>query len=379
MPNQYMSQLRKKTVDRLADHGLELLLEYDTDNGKDGANSALPESRTSNESTWVGIDVAGSPLSDPTKTIEHLVVDYCSKILNCKTTDIIWCLVEQYEDNGTRYRIINASGCWGSDKYSLIYMVKTDVLALYDIDMISHCFEKDLRNIMREQATEYTAWLNNEVLKAFVSAKQKIINTPLDTSSATQSCIMPVTDEVDVYSNEAIDALIYSINNSGKSSVDLSLFTDRDMPSYVNKQLYFIRTMEHVFGFTPVLGACEFDVPNRIFNIRLSLDCLPPLSVLKASTITKVRDESDFSLISSLKNHLAWLIDNEIFELLSPWQVIDVLSEDKPYSEWPPILLNALMLTLCSPIGVMRLEEISMHVSGDDAISHDDLLVSKFN
>ena len=358
MPSKYMNQLKKDTVSRLANHGLEFSIEYDETNGKDGTNSALPESRTSGESTWVGIDVAGSPLSDPTKAIEHLVADYCSKTLHCTVEDIIWSLVERYQDNGTRYRIINASGCWGSERYTLIYMVKADVLKLYDLDMIGHCFEQDLLGIMKDHVTEYTAWLNNEALKVTVTPKQDITTTE-PAISATEYCIYPITDEIDTYTNEAIDSLIFNIKNSGKPSVTLSLYTNRDMPSYVIKPLYFIRTMEHVFGFTPVLSVFDFNVRDSIFNIDLMLDSIPAFHVLRENTIKTVRGER-FDLADRLQSHIGWLIDRGDFEIGSVWDVFDAVLADKPYSEWPPILISALMTALCAPIATMRLEKISI-------------------
>lgn len=374
MPSQYMNQLKKDTVKRLANHGLEISIEYDETNGKNGSNSALPESRTSNESTWVGIDVAGSPLSDPTKAIEHLVADYCSKTLHCKVEDIIWSLVEQYEDNGTRYRIINASGCWGSERYTLIYMIKADILESYGLDMISYCFEKDLLNLMKDHVKEYTAWLNNEVLKVTVAAKHKA--TTIDaTPSATEYCIYPVTDEIDVYSNEAINSLIFDINNSGKPSVTLSLYTDRDMPDYIIKPLYFIRTMEHIFGFTPVLSGFNFNVQERIFEINLPLDNLPPFSALKANAIKTIRGER-FDLVDQLQSHIGWLIDRGDFEIGSLWDVLDVALADKPYSEWPPILISALMTTLCAPIATMRLEKTSISMNAGKPDSKNCVVIS---
>ena len=318
MPSQYMNQLKIDTVKRLANHGLEISIEYDETNGKNGSNSALPESRTSNQSTWVGIDVAGSPLSDPTKAIERLVADYCSKTLHCKVEDIIWSLVAQYEDNGTRYRIINASGCWGSERYTLIYMIKADIFEFFGLDMISYCFEKDLLNLMKDHVKEYTAWLNDEVLKVTVAAKHKA--TTIDAApSATEYCIYPVTDEIDVYSNEAINSLIFDINNSGKPSVILSLYTDRDMPDYIIKPLYFIRTMEHIFGFTPVSSGSNFNVQERIFEINLPLDNLPPFSALKANAIKTIRGEF-LDLVDQLQSHLGWLIDKGDFEIGSLWE-----------------------------------------------------------
>lgn len=374
MPSQYMNQLKIDTVKRLANHGLEISIEYDETNGKNGSNSALPESRTSNESTWVGIDVAGSPLSDPTKAIEHLVADYCSKTLHCKVEDIIWNLVEQYEDNGTRYRIINASGCWGSERYTLIYMIKADILESYGLDMISYCFEKDLLNLMKDHVKEYTAWLNDEVLKVTVAAKHKA--TTIDAApSATEYCIYPVTDEIDVYSNEAINSLIFDINNSGKPSVILSLYTDRDMPDYIIKPLYFIRTMEHIFGFTPVLSGFNFNVQERIFEINLPLDNLPPLSALKANAIKTIRGER-FDLVDQLQSHIGWLIDRGDFEIGSLWDVLDVVLADKPYSEWPPILISALMTTLCAPIATMRLEKTSISMNAGKPDSKNCVVIS---
>lgn len=374
MPSQYANQLKIATVKRLANHGLDALIEYDETNGKDGTNSALPESRTSNESTWVGIDVAGNPLSDPTKAIEHLVADYCSKTLHCKVEDIIWSLVGRYQDNGTRYRIINASGCWGGEKYTLIYMVKTDVLKSHDLDMISHCFEQDLLGVMKDHVTEYTAWLNNEVLKVTVTPKQNITTTE-PALSATEYCIYPITDEIDTYTNEAIDSLIFNIKNSAKTSVTLSLYTDRDMPSYVIKPLYFIRTMEHVFGFTPVLSDLNFNVHNRIFDIDLMLDSIPPFSVLKENTIKTVRGER-FDLVDQPQSHIGWLIDRGDFEIGSLWDVLDVVLADKPYSEWPPILISALMTTLCAPIATMRLEKTSISMNAGKPDSKNCVVIS---
>lgn len=374
MPSQYMNQLKIDTVKRLANHGLEISIEYDETNGKNGSNSALPESRTSNQSTWVGIDVAGSPLSDPTKAIERLVADYCSKTLHCKVEDIIWSLVAQYEDNGTRYRIINASGCWGSERYTLIYMIKADIFEFFGLDMISYCFEKDLLNLMKDHVKEYTAWLNDEVLKVTVAAKHKA--TTIDaTPSATEYCIYPVTDEIDVYSNEAINSLIFDINNSGKPSVILSLYTDRDMPDYVIKPLYFIRTMEHIFGFTPVLSGFNFNVQERIFEINLPLDNLPPFSALKANAIKTIRGER-FDLVDQLQSHIGWLIDRGDFEIGSLWDVLDVVLADKPYSEWPPILISALMTTLCAPIASMRLEKTSISMNAGKPDSKNCVVIS---
>ena len=374
MPSQYMNQLKIDTVKRLANHGLEISIEYDETNGKNGSNSALPESRTSNQSTWVGIDVAGSPLSDPTKAIERLVADYCSKTLHCKVEDIIWSLVAQYEDNGTRYRIINASGCWGSERYTLIYMIKADIFEFFGLDMISYCFEKDLLNLMKDHVKEYTAWLNDEVLKVTVAAKHKA--TTIDAApSATEYCIYPVTDEIDVYSNEAINSLIFDINNSGKPSVILSLYTDRDMPDYIIKPLYFIRTMEHIFGFTPVLSGFNFNVQERIFEINLPLDNLPPFSALKANAIKTIRGER-FDLVDQLQSHIGWLIDRGDFEIGSLWDVLDVVLADKPYSEWPPILISALMTTLCAPIATMRLEKTSISMNAGKPDSKNCVVIS---
>lgn len=374
MPSQYMNQLKIDTVKRLANHGLEISIEYDETNGKNGSNSALPESRTSNQSTWVGIDVAGSPLSDPTKAIERLVADYCSKTLHCKVEDIIWSLVAQYEDNGTRYRIINASGCWGSERYTLIYMIKADIFEFFGLDMISYCFEKDLLNLMKDHVKEYTAWLNDEVLKVTVAAKHKA--TTIDAApSATEYCIYPVTDEIDVYSNEAINSLIFDINNSGKPSVILSLYTDRDMPDYIIKPLYFIRTMEHIFGFTPVLSGFNFNVQERIFEINLPLDNLPPFSALKANAIKTIRGER-FDLVDQLQSHIGWLIDRGDFEIGSLWDVLDVVLADKPYSEWPPILISALMTTLCAPIASMRLEKTSISMNAGKPDSKNCVVIS---
>lgn len=355
MPSQYMSQLRKETIKRLADHGLELLIEYDETSGKDGAYPALYCKQTSNECVWVGIDNEDKPFNDPTKTIDELLADYCKETLSCTVNDIIWCLAQKYEDNGTRYKVIDSDGCWGSESYMLMYMLKAGVIKSHKVESISYCFEKDLRQMMKEHAIEYSSWVNNEILKLTVVPKQKIVNTPLDNQSAIEHGVIPIRDEVDYHTDRVLDEVIGCINSYDKSGISLSLLVDRDMPSYINKPLYFIRTMEHVFGFTPVLGWCNFSVVDGLFNIELSLDSLPPFSVLKANTIKKLQGER-FDLVNSLQSNIGWLIDNNKFELMNLWDSLDAALRGSPYSEWPPVLINALMMTLCQPIRTMRLE-----------------------
>ncbi|MBO6225849.1 MAG: hypothetical protein J6N72_10465 [Psychrobacter sp.] len=377
MPNQHMSRLKKSTVARLKSYGLELLIEHDETSGKDGTAPSLYCKRTSNECVWVGIENKETPLINPTETVDRLVANYCRETLNCTVDDIIWCLIERYEDEGTRYRVINSDGRWGNKNYMLIYMLKKGVVKAHKVESISYGFEQDLRNMMKEHAIEYTTWLNNEILKLTVAPKQKTVNPAMPNLSKTTHGIIPISDEIDVFSNKLIDDVLDHMLIYKKSGINLFLFTDRDMPSYVDKQLCFIHTMEHVFGFTPVLGWCDFNVQERIFNIHMSLDSLPPFSVLKTTPIKNIRGEK-FEVLETLMQSIAWLVDNEHFELPTPFDVIETLVADTPYSEWQPVFLNALMLTLCTPVATMRLQKTSIHLAGENPSHKDNVVTTSF-
>ena len=362
MPKIYETQLSKKLIKRMLNHGLEISLSFDPNYGKDSKkNASYPDGRMDDHTIWVGIDKPLPSIGDEAGTINQLVSDYCRDALNCDMDDIVWALVEKTEDNGVRYKVVDSSGCWNDEKYSFIYMTKEHALDHYNTERLSLGVLGDIRYEFVCQILEFNAWTNNEVLKATVTPKQKVMNTPIDFKEGIAEYIMPVNDEIDVFSGEAICGVLFEIDNGGAGTVNLSLLYDRGMPTEIQKSLYFIRNMEHVFGFTPALGSMCHDVRERQFNFNMSLDCMPHFSALKESTIKSFKGDKSFNLIDNLQKYVDFLSENGEYSDADKQLVAETIAADKPYREWSHLLINALMLTLCEVLEVMSLSKVSLN------------------
>lgn len=153
------------------------------------------------------------------------------------------------------------------------------------------------------------------------------------------------------------DALA-EVDKKNPSNIDIILYVDNEkIPTSQRPATYVNRRLEAITGLMFALGSTSYDERTKLMRTRLCLLSIP--SVLK---ITDSFSRQFPFMVENYTKNLSMTIQSldKDFTAITEKEIKDLMYSKKPYHEYNPVVLHALLAVLLEHISYVRLVAVGL-------------------
>lgn len=295
--------------------------------------------------TWVGVDIlindALRVSGSDTKKMHF--ADFVEKYFAAtnKNSEDYYCWGVK-NDGTNRFLITELHAQWTYKANGIIFISKSDISDMYaaqlsnsDEDIEDELFAK-ARAIVRLEVDLYSSWLNGGAYDVTFSTQDNSI-------SHTFKQWQNIDGVFDDLLKKGVSIVSKGISQS-KSAMKLNLIVDMSNFPHQDPVPYILEQLEEQIGVKVTVGDTSCDYQTGETSITILADDLPRFQ--------DIVDQSGFYIINLMAKNCCQELG---FESLETWAVVEMLMNPEPFSEWLPVMQNALLKSLFSSIAYTKL------------------------
>lgn len=342
-----MSDLNERIINKDSQHhaqahGLQLSAIPDTKDSLTFKN-ALGKIVTAG---WVDSDF-GDPLID-TPANEGSVDDwlslYCENTLGCTPSDIIWLpfSMTTNQDGTVKCEINDINRGWplGTDG-GIIFVEKEIAKQYFSAKRLTNDMVREIEDGFNKQIREIEALKKGSIYRIDVNVAQKQLSGPVQKIENSCGGIFEMY-EIDSY--EAADEILANSIRGveySENAISVTFKMDKELDEYGYLPRHITSQLNEHLSFMPAVSHANLHADN-MFTISLSLSTVPPFLSLCADTHE--------DLLAKLCDNINKLNESPTLKPISLSKACSIISKNKGYTDWPPIMASALVMSLTDSI-----------------------------
>lgn len=295
---------------------------------------------------WVDSDF-GDPLID-TPANEGSVDDwlnlYCENTLKCTPSDIIWLpfSMTTNEDGTVKCEINDINHGWplGTDG-GIIFVEKEMAKQYFSAKNLTNDMVKEIEDAFGKQIREVEALKRGSVHRIEVNVAQKQLSGSVERIENSCGGIFEMY-EIDTYevADEILANSIRGVEYS-ENAISVTFKMDKGLDEYGYLPRYITSQLNEHLSFMPAVSHAKLHADNML-TISLSLSSVPPFLSLCADTHEE--------LLAKLCNNINKLTGSPTLKPISLSGACSIISKNEGYTDWPPIMASALVMSLTDSI-----------------------------
>lgn len=319
--------------------------------------------------TWVGVDtqtptnhlhsVTGLRVGS-CKTSADLADNYFDW-LGANEADYLWSPVHFNEKTGCYSASLDKQALLNTNSKGLMLIRRAyfDKQSAWALGFYKSCGDYDsLESYMDDQATDffnkelgfYNAWLKGDAYNITIGTIDNQI-------TQTAEGIFNVDNSVEDYTIRTKNN-ITSIIDGMEGMMHIALrFDNEALQPCAAEHLWVQDELNKRFGANIIVGSCTVGYSDLELNMSILKDSIPPFKELA--------DKENVNLFDLVRQNLSALEQSKekvkIYRKLDAWTVGKTLMSDAPYSEWPEILMEALLYSLFESIEYVHIASVNIN------------------
>lgn len=328
------SVVSKETEERLKAHGLTLTVDEDRMAKKPFEDSPV-------------VFVGGNSHQD--YFLEHFKGDmpifvraFCKKVLGCRADDLIWKPIYSKNPWDHNYAIVSEEKdilMGGHKEHGFVYMTKDQIKEDFKVNAVGANLKKEIIKDFEDKIAYMNAWKTDSIYRISLTTDEGGCYN-------TWHGVFEDNESVDVKINAFIDDIVDSIDNDIDGCRFELTFSINEMrlPVDCSPTEQLINHVKKKYGFTPCFGVIDHNRRDDILKTNMLANVMPLFDEL-----------ADQDMFTRMQVNVKKAMDSGKFTGMSEPTVLEALNNSEHYTEWSPLMIQALMLTVTEGVSGVKL------------------------
>lgn len=328
------SVVKKETEARLKAHGLTLTIDQDLMAKKPFKDSSI---------VFVGGDSYQDYFTEHFKgDMTVFVRAFCKKVLGCRADVLIWKTVYSKNPWDHNYAIVSEEKdilMSGHKEHGFVYMTKEQIKKDFKVNGVGASLKKEIIKDFEYKIAYMNAWRTNSIYRVSLMTGE-------GGYYETWDGVFEDNESIDVKINSFIDSLVESIDTDIDGCRFELTFSINEMrlPIDCSPTEHLINHVKNKYGFIPCFGAIDHNRRDDILKTNMLANVMPPFDEL-----------ADKDMFDCMQANVKKAMSDEQFTAMSEPSVLEALNSAEHYTEWTPLMIHALMLTITEGVEGVKL------------------------